>query len=283
MLHDAEKSKGSIIRGMLAKAKERTPGQARQRPTLLSFDEGTQTFTDALSAKLGERLLLNTVVRFLGKGDSGSAPGFQVTVRTGTGQNSIVADHVIFATPTFSAEILTRGVEPAIADRLAEIEYAPIAVVSLGYKKNEIGDPLLGFGFLVPRSTKVRILGTVWNSSLFPNRAPAEHALLTSFIGGATDPDAIRNPEELIPTAHNELAKLLGIRGNPTFSNTCIYHRALPQYNLGHAARMADIDQSLKNQPNLHFVGNYLSGPSVGSCVERSLLVADKIIRRQKP
>jgi protoporphyrinogen/coproporphyrinogen III oxidase len=283
MLHDAEKSKGSIVRGMLARAKKRAPGQVRQRPTLLSFYEGTQTFTDALAAKLGDRLLLNTAVTSLAKDDSGSAPAFQVTVRAGAEQQSIVADQVIVATPTSVAETLLHGIEPAIANRLAEVEYAPIAVVSLGYKKLEVGDPLRGFGFLVPRSAKVRILGTVWNSSLFPNRAPAEHALLTSFIGGATDPEAIVHPDELIPTAHNEIAKLLGIRGNPAFSNTSIYPRALPQYNLGHVARLAAIDQSLKNLPNLHFVGNYLNGPSIGSCVERSLLVADQITRRQRP
>jgi protoporphyrinogen/coproporphyrinogen III oxidase len=153
--------------------------------------------------------------------------------------------------------------------------------VSLGYKKSEVGDPLHGFGFLVPRSAGVRTLGTVWNTSLFPNRAPAEHALLTSFIGGATDPDATRHPEDLVSIVHRELAPLLKIRGTPVFSNLAIYPRALPQYNLGHGARLAAIEEARKKHSNLWLIGNYLRGPSIGACVEQSLAVADEIIQRQ--
>jgi oxygen-dependent protoporphyrinogen oxidase len=282
MLYDAEKSKGSIVRGMLSKAQKQKPGQPRHRPTLLSFYEGTQTFTNALAAKLGDRLLLNTVVRFLAKDDSGSLPAFHATIRIGAEQHSVVADHVIVATSTFATEILLRGIEPGISDRLAEIEYAPIAVASLGYEKSEIGDPLHGFGFLVPRSAKVRTLGTVWNTSLFPNRAPTEHALLTSFIGGATDPEAVRHPEDLIPTVHKEIAPLLKIHGNPAFSHLAIYPKALPQYNLGHGERLAAIDEARKKHSNLWLVGNYLRGPSIGACVEHSLAVAEEITRQKR-
>jgi len=283
MVYEAEKAKGSVVRGMLANAKKRPPNQPRQRPTLLSFAEGTQTFTDALAAKLGDRLWLNTVVRFVAKDGSGPTAAFQVTIRRGAEQHSIVADHLIFATPTSVATILLRGVDPTIAQRLDEIEYAPIAVVSLGYKKNEIGDPLHGFGFLVPRSAKIRTLGAVWNTSLFPTRAPDGHALLTSFIGGATDPEVIRNPEDLVPTVHKEVASMLKISGNPAFSNVAIYPKALPQYNLGYSARLAAIDEARKAHPNLHLVGNYLRGPSIGACVEQAIAVADQIIRLQKP
>jgi oxygen-dependent protoporphyrinogen oxidase len=282
-IYEAEKSKGSIVRGMLASATKRPPGQPRQRPTLLSFSEGTQTFTDALAAKLSDRLQLNSVVRFLAKDDSTMAPAYKATVRMGAEMHSIVADRVIVATDTFPAQVLLNGIEPAISDRLAEIEYAPIAVVSLGYKKSEISDPLHGFGFLVPRSASVRTLGTVWNTSLFPDRAPAEHALLTSFIGGATDPDAIRHPEGLVSIVHKEIAPLLKIRGVPAFSNLAIYARALPQYNLGYSARLTAIDEARKKHSNLWLIGNYLRGPSIGACVEQALAVAEEISRRQNP
>ncbi len=282
-LYEAERSKGSVIRGMFSNAKPRTPDQPRQRPTLLSFANGAQTFTDALAAKLGDRLSLNTFVISVAKDDSGLAPTFQVTVRNGADQTTILADRIIVATPTSVAAILLRGVDPTIADRLSEIEYAPTAVVSLGYRKSEIGDPLHGFGFLIPRSSGIRTLGSVWNTSLFPNRAPEGHALLTSFIGGATDPQAVEMPGELSSIVHKEIAAVLRIRTEPAFSNVAIYPKAIPQYNLGHGERLAAIDEARKKHSNLWLIGNYLRGPAIGACVEHSLDVAADIIRREKP
>jgi oxygen-dependent protoporphyrinogen oxidase len=283
-LYEAEKTKGSVIRGMLANATKNSSGQPRQRPTLLSFANGTQTFSDALAAKLGESLLLNTLVTSVAKGGSEPTPAFQVTVRTGAEQHSLAAEHIIVATPPGVAATLIRGVELEIAERLAEIEYASIAVVSLGYKKSEIGDPLHGFGFLIPRSAGVRTLGSVWNTSLFPNRAPEGDALLTSFIGGATDPQAASlSADELTAMVHKEIASILKIGTAPTFSNVTVYPRALPQYNLGHGERLAAIDNARKKHSNLWLIGNYLLGPSIGACVEQSLAAATAIIRRQKP
>ena len=81
-----------------------------------------------------------------------------------------------------------RGVDPQFEALLQKIEYVPVAVVSVGYPRSAVGHSLEGFGFLVPRSSGLRILGTVWNSSLFSNRAPEGHVLVTSFVGGALDP-----------------------------------------------------------------------------------------------
>ena len=280
-LHEAEKTRGSVIRGMLANAKKQPSNQPRQRPTLLSFADGTQTFTDALAAKLGDRLLLDTSVTGIAR-DSVSPPAFQVAARTGGEEHSVVADKLIVATPTDVAATLLRGIEPVIADRLSEIEYASIAVVSLGYKKSDIGDLLNGFGFLVPRSAGVRTLGTVWNASLFRGRAPEGSSLLTSFIGGATDPNAAQlSPDELTAIVHRDIAPILKMHGNPTFSNVTVYPRALPQYNLGHAARLKAVEEAQKKHPNLWLIGNYLRGPAIGSCVEQALSVANQIIGRQ--
>lgn len=281
-LYEAEKSKGSVIRGMFSKAKPQPLGQPRQRPTLLSFANGTQTFTDALAAKLADRISLNTVASSVAKDDSGPTPTFQVTIRRGADQTTILADSLIVATPTSVGRTLLREVDLAIADRLSEIEYAPTAVVSLGYRKSEIGDPLHGFGFLIPRSSGIRTLGTVWNTSLFPNRAPEGHALLTSFIGGATDPQAVHMPDELLSIVHKEIAAVLKIRTEPVFSNVTIYPKAIPQYNLGHSERLAAIETARKKHSNLWLIGNYLRGPAIGACVEQSLSVAEEIIQRQK-
>jgi oxygen-dependent protoporphyrinogen oxidase len=280
-LYEAEKSKGSVIRGMFSNTKRRPPDQPRQRPTLLSFVDGTQTFTDALAAKLGDRLSLNAVVKSVARDDSGPTPTFQVSVRKEADETTILADHIIVATPTSAAANILRGVDPTIADRLSEIEYAPTAVVSLGYRKSEIGDPLHGFGFLIPRSAGIRTLGSVWNTSLFANRAPEGHALVTSFIGGATDPQAVRTPGELSSIVHKDIAAVLKIRTEPAFSNVAIYPKAIPQYNVGHTERLAEVETARKKHSNLWLIGNYLRGPAIGACVEQSLDVAADIIRHQ--
>jgi len=121
-------------------------------------------------------------------------------------------------------------------------------------------------------------LGTVWNSSLFPDRAPEGDALLTSFMGGATNAAAMqKSVEELAAQVHREITPLVGIRNEPVFSHVTIWPRALPQYNLGHLARLAAVEQLRSKFPGLYFAGNFLNGPAIGACVEHALKVADEI------
>src|SRR5216683_1838691 len=123
-----------------------------------------------------------------------------------------------------------------------------------------------------------RVLGTVWNSSLFSGRAPDGFALLTSFVGGATDPAAVTlSSDSLATLVHAEIQPLLRLSGAPAFSNVQIYRRALPQYNLGHGARLAAIEKLRLAVGNLFLAGNYLRGPAIGSCVEQALGIAEEI------
>ncbi len=111
-----------------------------------------------------------------------------------------------------------------------------------------------------------------------PGRAPDGHALLTSFVGGATNPGAIgQSPEELATLVHREISPLLHIHKDPVFRNVTIWPRAIPQYNLGHVARLAAVDKARAGFPGLYFSGNYLNGPAIGTCVEHALKVANEI------
>jgi protoporphyrinogen/coproporphyrinogen III oxidase len=277
MLYDAEKRKSSVIRGMMTKSSK----EPRQRPTMLGFRKGMQTLPSALAARLGDGLRLNARVSRVEYDVAGAA--FKVPLQTPGQEETIVADNLVIATPTEVAGNLLRELSPSFDSLLGAIEYAPIAVVSLGYRRTDVGHRLTGFGFLVPRSAGLRVLGTVWNSSLFAGRAPDGHVLVTSFVGGATDPHAVNlQGEELAGLVHGEIAPLLAIRQPPTFSNVTIYPRALPQYNVGHAERLAAIDGQRTNFPNLWLTGNYLRGPSIGSCVEQSLDVTSQILSRTR-
>jgi oxygen-dependent protoporphyrinogen oxidase len=121
-------------------------------------------------------------------------------------------------------------------------------------------------------------LGSVWNSSLFPGRAPGGYALLTNFVGGATDPAAAALPEEeLAAIVHREIAVILKISGDPAVTRVTGYSHAIPQYNLGHLDRLKTIDNSVASIPGLYAIGNYWHGPAIGACVKHSLSVAQQI------
>ncbi|HXR33218.1 MAG TPA: protoporphyrinogen oxidase [Verrucomicrobiae bacterium] len=287
ILHEAEQTSGGILRGIFPALKARTakrpkrPKGPRERPTLQTFSEGNEMLIKALALNLGERLQCGVEVigvEHLDPGRDAQAPRFRVAVRTPQGEETVEAERLVLAAPTGIAGKLLGALDAEFEKQLGGVEYAGVAVVSLGYRKKDVGHSLEGFGFLVPRSAGLNDLGTVWNSSLFPGRAPEGEALLTSFVGGATNPDALQQSEAaLVETIHKEITPLLGIRQEPVFSNVTIWPRALPQYNLGHTARLAALEQLRGKFPGLYFAGNYLNGPAIGTCVEQALKVADEI------
>jgi oxygen-dependent protoporphyrinogen oxidase len=190
----------------------------------------------------------------------------------------IPCDRLILATPTKAAASLLADLAPEAAPPLRAIPYAPVAVVSLAYRREQVRHSLDGFGFLIPRSAGVRTLGTVWNSSQFPNRAPIDQALLTSFIGGATDPAAVElSDQQLSATVHREISAVLGVTGQPVKERVTAFQTAIPQYNLGHAARLQNIREAAQRVPGLWLAGNYWQGPAVGSCIEHALSVAEQV------
>jgi len=290
-LHEAERSAGSIIWGMLraAKAKSKAASEngaapaKKHRPTLQTFRDGNETLVKALAASLDPAVRTETSVRDIRRSTSAQSTSYEVTLTAKNSSQQITADNLILAASTDVAADLLRTLSPDISASLKPIEYAPIAVVSLGYPQSAIQHSLEGFGFLVPRSAGRRTLGTVWNSSLFPNRTPDGHVLLTSFVGGATDPTAISQPEaELAAVVHSELTPILEIQSSPAFSSVTLYRRALPQYNLGHSERLAAIQRLSAALPGLFLTGNYLRGPAIGSCVEQALAIAEAVLVRSK-
>jgi protoporphyrinogen/coproporphyrinogen III oxidase len=283
-LFDAERTSGSIIRGMMRAAKSsKTANGPKKRPALQSFRDGNETLVKALAANLGLALRTETTVTELQRTPSATAVNYELTLVSRGSTQKISAENLILATPTDVSANLLRNLHPSASSALASIEYAPVAVVSLGYSPSAIEGPLNGFGFLIPRSEKLRTLGTVWNSSLFPNRAPTGHMLLTSFIGGATDPQAIAlSRGELTSLVHKEIAPLLQLRETPAVSNVAFYSCALPQYNLGHSERLASLHKLREELPGLWLVGNYLRGPSIGACIEQSLSMVTDICTRIK-
>jgi oxygen-dependent protoporphyrinogen oxidase len=276
-LYEAELAAGSIVRGMLRLAKSKKG--PRERPILQSFSEGNETFIRALANRLGPALLTETTVTEISRQRDGS---FAIRLQSQGRDESVCAGSIILATPTDVTGKLLAQIDSSFDSLLSPVEYAPVAVVSLGYRKSDVGHSLNGFGFLVPRSAGLRVLGSVWNSSLFPGRAPEGHALLTSFVGGATDSAATAlSLQELASLVHREISPLLSVANAPVFSSVTIWPRALPQYNLGHSDRLARIEQLRAQLPGIWLTGNYLRGPAIGSCVDQALAVAEEVRQRR--
>jgi len=287
MLHASEAARGSLIRGMFAVAKAEKAAHPqkgpREKSALISFRSGNDALPQALGRHLGDSLWLNSTARQI-EHTPRAPQRFSLRVLRGDREETILCDHLILATPPDRAGELLAHLDPQFAAHLAAIEFASVAVVSLGFSSSQIARSMTGFGFLVPRSAGLRLLGSVWNSSLFPGRAPQGAVLFANFMGGASDP-AIANlpPRELIEIAQRELAPILGIQGQPIFSEVRTYPRAIPQYNLGHSARLAAINSLRTNFPGLWLAGSYWKGPAVYSCAEYGLETAASVLAAANP
>lgn len=269
-----EEEYGSVLRGAM---KSRKSGDApREKPTLAGFKRGMGSLLASIAAKLSHVLATQVAVKSIARSSDG--PGWRMECSESSQGGTLHADAIVLATPAYEASRLTQRLSEPLATTLAGMPYAPVAVVSEGYRREHVGHALNGFGFLVPRSEKMRTLGTVWNSSLFAGRAPSGTVLMTSFAGGALDPDLVQSEEtEIANLIRDELVKVLQISGPPAARHVWRHLRALPQYNLGHAQRVGAIRDGLEALPGIFITGNYLEGPSIGSCVAEGFRTAKAV------
>jgi oxygen-dependent protoporphyrinogen oxidase len=284
-LAEFEAEAGGILRGALRAAKEsrQESRRAANRPKrslrpyrLCSFRNGLSAAPEALAKSLGDSLL--TRARIAGINKNSSARRFEIRIEHRGEISAINSSTLVISTPAYVAAQLLDKIAPEIAENVAEIPYVSIASVPLAYRAEQVSRKLDGFGFLTPRGEGLRTLGSIWNSSLFAGRSPEGWVFMTNFIGGATDTGAVNlNDEELIHIVHNDLNKVLGISGEPRRLPVTRYERAIPQYTLGHAARVERIESRLRDIPGLWIAGNYLRGISLGDCIKQAERVAVEI------
>jgi protoporphyrinogen/coproporphyrinogen III oxidase len=268
---------GSLIKGQIFGARERKRrGEvAKDRAPKFSFDAGLQVLPDTLREQLGGAVRLNTTVtRF-----TQTAEGWTLDLRTRDQQTRAEHSAVIYAGTAYRlADMEAQASVPLNLHTFAEIRYPPVASVVLGFRREDVVHPCEGFGMLIPKVEGFKILGTIFSSSLFPNRAPAGHLTLTSYVGGERNPElASLPPEELFALTCKDLRVLLGLKGKPTFQHSVFYPRAIPQYNVGYGRfreLMSDIEQKA---PGLFFAGHYRDGISLSDTIVSGCNVADRI------
>jgi oxygen-dependent protoporphyrinogen oxidase len=280
-LYALEEKYGGLIRGMIGGARERKKRAetAKDRARMFSFRSGMQTFPEALARNLGGRLRLSAAVRSIeSEPSSGRRERYVVRFEQDGTTRAATADAVVLSVPAAAASRLVQPFSAPLAEKLKDVYYPPVAEVFLGYRLEQMTRPLDGFGFLIPEKEKREILGTIWSSAIFTNRAPAGYVALTSFVGGSRQPEILdRDDDRLLETVKSELRGIMGVQGEPALSRVIRWERAIPQYTIGYGEIIDEINRTEDRHPGLFFCSNYRGGIAVGDCVMNGEKIAGRI------
>jgi oxygen-dependent protoporphyrinogen oxidase len=292
---------GSLIKGQIFGARERKRrGEiAKDRAPKFSFDEGLQVLPDTLCERLGDAVRLNTSVTKLKQMES----GWRISTPLGEVEHSAViyagtayklAELRVESFPNAGragsplpaarpptndgAHGVTRPTDALDLSPFSEIRYPPVTSVVLGFRREDVKHPCEGYGMLIPKVEGFKILGTIFSSSLFPNRAPAGHILLTSYVGGERQPElALLPPDKLVAMTREDLRVLLGINGEPTFRHTVFYPKAIPQYNIGYGRYRGWMNETEDKAAGLFFAGHYRDGVSLGDSIVSGCNITERV------
>ncbi|HEY5231918.1 MAG TPA: protoporphyrinogen oxidase [Verrucomicrobiae bacterium] len=264
---------GSLIKGQVRGARERKQSGevARDRAPKFSFDEGLQVLPDTIAAQLGDSLKLNSPVTMLAQ----TGDGWRVSTANGEVEHNAV----IYCGTAFKlAELKIETQTPLNFSTFAEIRYPPVASVVLGFRREDVAHSCEGFGMLIPKIEDFKILGAIFSSSLFPNRAPAGHVLLSIYVGGERQPELAALPEdELVKLVCDDLRVLLGVRGQPVFTHHHFWPRAIPQYNLGYGKFKDLLNEIESKARGLFFAGSFRDGVSLGDSIVSGVNIAERV------
>lgn len=272
-LHDLERRYHSIVRG--AVASRATANRSPRR--LLAVRGGNGRLVDALGQSLGQAVRRGVTVTGIEPVTTPGSPRGWVLRLAREGEPAVVADAVVLAVPPHTAATLLGPVAPDSSKILQRVPTAPVAVVFTGYRREQIAHPLDGFGFLMAQGAWAPLLGTVWVSSLFPDRAPAGRVSLVSFLGGARYPEVTQwSADEAVAHVVKALGAILRISGAPIAWHVRLHRPGLPQYLPGHRERLEAVRKQLAAQ-GIFLVGNYVAGISLGACAELARRTAREV------
>ncbi|MDX9715721.1 MAG: protoporphyrinogen oxidase [Dissulfurispiraceae bacterium] len=276
-VYDLEQKYGGLIKGFMAIGKENKKSgkktEAGPGGTLMSFDGGMGSLVDALCSSLGSRVKTGNAVKGIEK--KGSI--YSVLTEDGSWHE---ADCVVFACPAYDTAEIVSDMDKGIANILFETPYPPLSVAAFGYKKEKLKIDTDLFGFLVPGKEKRKLLGTLYDSSIFTNRAPEGYVMLRSMVGGARHPElGMMDADKLVATVRAELKAIAKVDPEPDFVWTYRWEKAIPQYIVGHHEKLKALDEMTAKHKNIYLAGNAYRGVSVNDSIANSMELADKIVQ----
>lgn len=275
---EMESAHRSLIRGMWQQRKKQTAAQSKatsgaRYSLFLSFDGGMQALVDELAERLP-----SGAIRLSAKVERVSFDNAAGRWEIQTNDEQLSADAVCVALPAYAAASLLSETNRSLAAELEAITYASTATVNLAYRRRDIPHPLDGFGFVVPLIENRSTLACTFSSVKFSGRAPAEHALLRAFVGGALQPELFELPEAALTNAVlKDLRDLLRIEQPPLFAHVEKWPRSMAQYHLGHLERVERIKQQLLATPTLRLAGNAYGGAGIPDCIRSGETAAEEL------
>jgi oxygen-dependent protoporphyrinogen oxidase len=291
---EMEREHGSVIRALRKQSRSSAVKEGSQdlsgtqavsgaRYSLfLSFDRGMQLLTDklaeAIASSTSGSVRPNTRVESLERQDAtpNKAAGWKIKTNN---NETLTADAVCLALPSFVCARLLRNVDAPLASELDNIAYASSSTINLAYEREDIPHSLDGFGFVVPFVEKRSLIACTFSSVKFAGRAPHDRVLLRAFVGGALQPEMFGlDDAELISRVRSDLRDLLGIERPPLFGEVSNWGRSMPQYTLGHLEKVKRIRERAASLPNLTLAGNAYSGPGIPDCIRSGETGADQLI-----
>ena len=270
-----ERRHGSVIKGLRAAeqasaAKNRNVSGARWS-MFQSFKTGMASLPEALAAKLGGSIRKSADIVAM------SRDGARWRLATSAG-DSIEADAVIVAAPAYAAARILSAVAPRAADLLGKISYASAATVNLTYKESDFPAPPEAFGFVVPVIERRKIIAGSFSSLKFDGRAPEGAVLTRAFVGGVLQTEMMRSSDdEIVAAVRDEFRTLLAISAPPQTVDIRRWPDSMPQYEVGHLARVAEIEKVIAEIPGLAIAGAAYRGVGIPDCVRSGEQAADEI------
>ena len=276
---DMERKHRSIILAMLRQRKvnkTEASGVSGPRYSLfLSFDQGMQVLTEELERSVtaaGVTIELNSKVTSLARGPEGW------TITTSNGSR-VHTDGVCLGIPAYSAALLLEKIDNNLAQQLRAIEYTSTATINFAYRRDDVGHPLDGFGFVVPFIERRALIACTFSSVKFSERAPEQHVLLRAFVGGALQPEIFQlNEAEMVAQVRSDLEQLLSIQGQPMFVETAKWSRSMPQYYVGHLERVGAIEARVSSLNTIALAGNSYRGAGIPDCIRSGEAAAEKLM-----
>ncbi|MDI6911684.1 protoporphyrinogen oxidase [Nocardioides sp.] len=251
------------------------PAPGRPSAPLVSLRGGLGALTGRLTEELGPgTVLTGTTARTIERDAAGC-----YTVRTDHG--TVTARQVVLATPAYVAADLVADLAPRAAGLLREIEYVDVANITLAFRRDQVPALPPGTGFLVPPAEHELVVGCSWLSQKWPQPAD-DQVLVKAMVGRSGDTRWLAMDDaELVDGVRDALRRMLGIRAEPVASLVQRWPGAMPQYVVGHAARLSALDAALAAAPGLLVTGAAYRGVGLAGCVAQADATATSLLAAQ--